>query len=129
LHGGQMQNTEEIENFPGFEHILGPELSEKMFSHSKKFGAEYAYGEVKEIVLDGNLRIVKTGSKDYIAKTIIITTGAKPRYLGVDGERELAGRGVSYCAVCDGAFFKNKDLIVVGGGDSAVEEAQYLTKF
>jgi len=127
--GGQMANTEDVENYPGFDHILGPELSTKMFDHAKKFGAEYAYGDIKEVI-DGNpFKIVKTSSKEYKALTIIITTGAEYRKMGVPGESQLTGRGVSYCAVCDGAFFKGKDLVVVGGGDSAVEEGVYLTRF
>lgn len=127
--GGQMANTEEVENYPGFDHILGPELSTKMFEHAKKFGAEYGYGDVKEIIDEGEFKIVKTGSKDYKARAVIVTTGAEYKKLGVPGEKELGGRGVSYCAVCDGAFFKGKELVVVGGGDSAVEEAVYLTRF
>ena len=129
IPGGQMANTEEIENYPGYESILGPELANKMLDHAKKFGTEYAYGDVKEIVEDGHFKVVKTGNGDYRAKAVIIATGAKPRLLGVPGEKELAGRGVSYCAVCDGAFFKNKELVVIGGGDSAVEEAVFLTKY
>jgi thioredoxin reductase (NADPH) len=127
--GGQMANTEDVENYPGFDHILGPELSNKMFEHAKKFGAEYEYGDVKEIVDEGEYKIVKTGNKEYKARAVIIATGAEYKKLGVPGEKELGGRGVSYCAVCDGAFFKGKDLIVVGGGDSAVEEGVYLTRF
>jgi thioredoxin reductase (NADPH) len=127
--GGQMANTEEVENYPGFDHILGPDLSNKMFDHSKKFGAEYAYGDIKEIVDGEEFKIVKTGSKEFKARAVIITTGAEYKKIGVPGEKELGGRGVSYCAVCDGAFFKGKDLVVVGGGDSAVEEGVYLTRF
>ncbi|MDT9026379.1 MULTISPECIES: thioredoxin-disulfide reductase [Rossellomorea] len=127
--GGQMANTEEVENYPGFDHILGPDLSNKMFDHAKKFGAEYAYGDIKEIVDGEEFKIVKTGSKEFKARAVIITTGAEYKKIGVPGEKELGGRGVSYCAVCDGAFFKGKDLVVVGGGDSAVEEGVYLTRF
>lgn len=129
IPGGQMANTEEIENYPGFETILGPELSTKMFEHAKKFGAEYAYGDVSEIIDGEDYKIIKAGAKEYKARAIIIATGAEYKKLGVPGENELGGRGVSYCAVCDGAFFKGKDLIVVGGGDSAVEEGVYLTRF
>lgn len=129
IPGGQMANTEEIENYPGFESILGPELSTKMFEHAKKFGAEYAYGDVSEIIDGEEYKIIKAGAKEYKARAIIIATGAEYKKLGVPGENELGGRGVSYCAVCDGAFFKGKDLIVVGGGDSAVEEGVYLTRF
>ncbi|WEG16509.1 thioredoxin-disulfide reductase [Alkalihalophilus pseudofirmus] len=127
--GGQMANTEDVENYPGFDHILGPELSTKMFEHAKKFGAEYGYGDVKEIIDEGHYKIVKAGSKEYKARSVIVATGAEYKKLGIPGEKELSGRGVSYCAVCDGAFFKGKELVVVGGGDSAVEEAVYLTRF
>ncbi|KIL49990.1 thioredoxin-disulfide reductase [Jeotgalibacillus soli] len=127
--GGQMANTEDVENYPGFDHILGPDLSNKMFEHAKKFGAEYAYGDVKEIIDGKNYKTIKTGSKEFKARSIILSTGAEYKKLGVPGEKELGGRGVSYCAVCDGAFFKQKNLVVVGGGDSAVEEGVYLTRF
>ena len=127
--GGQMANTEEVENYPGFETILGPELSTKMFDHAKKFGAEYAYGDVKEIVDGEEYKTIKAGSKEYKARAIIISSGAEYKKIGVPGEKELGGRGVSYCAVCDGAFFKGKELFVIGGGDSAVEEGVYLTRF
>lgn len=127
--GGQMANTEEVENYPGYESILGPELSTKMFEHAKKFGAEYAYGDVKEIIDGKEYKTLVVGDKQYKAHAIIIATGAEHRKLNVPGEAELSGRGVSYCAVCDGAFFRGKELVVVGGGDSAVEEAIYLTRF
>ncbi|MFS8630702.1 MAG: thioredoxin-disulfide reductase, partial [Bacillales bacterium] len=129
IPGGQMANTEEIENYPGFESILGPELSTKMFEHAKKFGAEYAYGEVKEIIDGEAYKTVVVGDKQYKGRAVIIATGAEYKKLGVPGEAELGGRGVSYCAVCDGAFFKGKNLVVVGGGDSAVEEGVYLPRF
>jgi thioredoxin reductase (NADPH) len=129
IPGGQMANTEDVENYPGYEHILGPELSTKMFEHAKKFGAEYAYGEVKEIIDGEEYKTIVAGNKQYKARAVIIATGAEYKKLGVPGENELGGRGVSYCAVCDGAFFKGKDLVVVGGGDSAVEEGVYLTRF
>ncbi|GED33208.1 thioredoxin-disulfide reductase [Brevibacillus centrosporus] len=129
IPGGQMANTEEIENYPGFSSILGPDLSTKMFEHAQQFGAEYAYGEIKEIRDEAPYKRVVTGDKEYLAKSVIIATGAEHRLLGAPGEKELSGRGVSYCAVCDGAFFRNKELVVVGGGDSAVEEAVFLTRF
>ncbi len=129
MPGGQMANTEEVENYPGFETILGPELSTKMFDHAKKFGAEYAYGDVKEIIDGEEYKTIVAGSKEYKARAIIISSGAEYKKIGVPGEKELGGRGVSYCAVCDGAFFKNKELFVIGGGDSAVEEGVYLTRF
>ncbi|MCM3567452.1 thioredoxin-disulfide reductase [Neobacillus mesonae] len=129
MPGGQMANTEEVENYPGFESILGPDLSTKMFEHAKKFGAEYAYGDIKGIEDHGDYKVVTAGSKQYKAYSIIISTGAEYKKIGVPGEQELGGRGVSYCAVCDGAFFKGKELYVIGGGDSAVEEGVYLTRF
>ncbi|WP_155590075.1 thioredoxin-disulfide reductase [Lysinibacillus cavernae] len=129
IPGGQMANTEEVENYPGFDTILGPELSTKMFEHAKKFGAEYAYGDVSEIIDGEDYKTIKSGAKEYKTRAIIITTGAEYKKMGVPGEKELGGRGVSYCAVCDGAFFKQKNLVVVGGGDSAVEEGVYLTRF
>lgn len=129
IPGGQMANTEEIENYPGFETILGPDLSTKMFEHAKAFGAEYAYGDVTEIIDEGNFKTIKSGNKEYKARSIIITTGAEYKKMGIPGEQELTGRGVSYCAVCDGAFFKKKQIVVIGGGDSAVEEGGYLTRF
>ncbi len=127
--GGQMANTEEVENYPGYDHILGPELSAKMFDHAKKFGAEYAYGDIKEIIDGKEYKTVVAGKKEFKARAVIIATGAEYKKIGVPGEKELGGRGVSYCAVCDGAFFKGKELVVVGGGDSAVEEGVYLTRF
>lgn len=129
MPGGQMANTEAIENYPGYESILGPELSTKMFEHAKKFGAEYAYGDVQKIEDGKEYKRVITSNGEYKARSIIIATGARHKKLGVPGEQELSGRGVSYCAVCDGAFFKDRELVVVGGGDSAVEEALYLTRF
>ncbi|MEC1523476.1 thioredoxin-disulfide reductase [Neobacillus niacini] len=129
MPGGQMANTEDVENYPGFESILGPDLSTKMFEHAKKFGAEYAYGDIKEIIDNGDVKTVIAGSKQYKAYSVIISAGAEYKKVGVPGEKELSGRGVSYCAVCDGAFFKGKELYVIGGGDSAVEEGVYLTRF
>ncbi|MET3576712.1 thioredoxin-disulfide reductase [Bhargavaea ullalensis] len=129
IPGGQMANTEEIENYPGFDSILGPDLSNKMFEHAKKFGAEYAYGDVQEIRDGEEYKTIIAGGKEYKTRAIIITTGAEYKKMGIPGETELGGRGVSYCAVCDGAFFRGKELVVVGGGDSAVEEGAYLTRF
>ena len=127
--GGQMNNTSDIENYPGFESISGPELSMKMFEPLEKLGVENLYGIVSGIEDRGNYKVVKTGDEEYQTKTVIIATGAKHRHIGVAGEEEYNSRGVSYCAVCDGAFFRNQDLLVVGGGDSAVEEGIYLTRF
>ena len=127
--GGQMATTEDIENYPGFDHILGPDLSTKMFDHARKFGADYAYGDVTDIVDGEEYKTIFVGKKEYKARTIIISTGAEYKKMGIPGEEELTGRGVSYCAVCDGAFFRQKEIIVIGGGDSAVEEGAYLTRF
>lgn len=127
--GGQMNNTSEIENYPGYEHISGPELSMKMYEPLEKFNVEHIYGIVENIESDGLVKRVITEDETYEAKTVVIATGAKYRLLGTPGEEEYTSRGVSYCAVCDGAFFRNQDLLVVGCGDSAVEEAIYLTQF
>lgn len=127
--GGQMTKTEEIENYPGYETILGPDLSHKMFEHSKKFDADYVRGDIKEIIDGYPLKTVVLKDKAYQAKSIIVATGAKHRCMGIPGESEFSGYGVSYCAVCDGAFFDEQELVVVGGGDSAVEEAMFLTRF
>lgn len=129
IPGGQMANTEDIENFPGFDHILGPDLSNKMFEHSKKFGAEYQYGDVQRVEDGYPYKKVITSNREYVTKSVIVATGSSYRKLGIPGEDRLSGRGVSWCAVCDGAFFKEKELVVIGGGDSAVEEANYLTRF
>lgn len=127
--GGQMANTEDIENYPGFTNILGPDLSAKMFDHARTFGADYAYGDVTGVTDGEEFKVISCGDTTYKARAIIITTGAEYRKMGIPGEDELTGRGVSYCAVCDGAFFKGKELVVVGGGDSAVEEGAFLTRF
>ena len=129
MPGGQMANTEEVENFPGFEMVTGPDLSTKMFEHAKKFGAKYQYGDIKSVEDKGDYKVVDLGNSQITAHVVIITTGAEYKKIGVPGEQELGGRGVSYCAVCDGAFFKGKKLFVIGGGDSAVEEDTFLTKF
>ncbi|PFN23846.1 thioredoxin-disulfide reductase [Bacillus cereus] len=129
IPGGQMANTEDVENYPGYESILGPDLSNKMFEHAKKFGAEYAYGDVKEVIDGKEYKTIIAGKKEYKTRAIIVASGAEYKKIGVPGEAELGGRGVSYCAVCDGAFFKEKELVVIGGGDSAVEEGVFLTRF
>lgn len=128
IYGGQMNNTAEVENYPGFKSILGPDLAEKMYQGATQFGAEYAYGSVEKVEVNGDLKQVITDSETYEAPVVIIATGSQYRKLGVKGEAEYAGRGVSYCAVCDGAFFKDQPLAVIGGGDSAVEEGVYLAK-
>lgn len=128
IYGGQMNNIAEVENYPGFKSILGPDLAEKMYQGAIQFGAEYAYGSVEKVEVNGDLKQVITDSETYEAPVVIIATGSQYRKLGVEGEAEYAGRGVSYCAVCDGAFFKDQPLAVIGGGDSAVEEGVYLAK-
>lgn len=127
VYGGNMNNTAEIENYPGFESIMGPELGEKMYKTAMNAGVEFVYGNVQGIKNAKNLtKIVKTDTKDFEAKVVIIATGANNRKLDIPGEEQYSGRGVSYCAVCDGAFFKDEDVAVVGGGDSAVSEGLYL---
>lgn len=127
--GGQMNNTSDIENYPGYDLISGPELSMKMHEPLEKFGVENLYGIVTAVEDHGNFKKVLTDDNSYETKTVIIATGAKHRPLAVAGEEAYNSRGVSYCAVCDGAFFRGQDLLVVGGGDSAVEEALFLTRF
>lgn len=129
IPGGQMNNTAEVENYPGFDSILGPDLALKMYDGINQFGVEHGYGNVVEVKDHQDYKEVITDDATYEAKVVIIATGCEHRNLEVPGEVEYSGRGVSYCAVCDGAFFRNKKLIVVGGGDSAVEEAIYLTQF
>lgn len=130
IPGGQMMNTSDIENYPGFEMITGQELSTKMFQQAQQLGVSYQYGDVQSIQkeVDGSFSL-KVGEKIFKTKTVIIGSGATPKYLGTEGEKTFAGMGVSYCAICDGAFFREKKVVVVGGGDSAVEEAMYLTKY
>ncbi|MBP7690682.1 MAG: thioredoxin-disulfide reductase [Anaerolineales bacterium] len=128
--GGQIAITSDVENFPGFDNILGPDLTEKMKAQAEKFGARIEYDEVTEVdFTHGRPFQLKTYSQTYTADAVVITTGASARRLGIPGEDTLIGKGVSYCATCDGFFFKNKDVLVVGGGDSAVQEALFLTKF
>ena len=129
LPGGQMNNTSDIENYPGYANISGPELAEKMFEPLENLGVEHLYGFVKNIEDHGDVKKVITDDEEFETRTVIVATGSKHRLLGVPGEEELNSRGVSYCAVCDGAFFRDQDLLVVGGGDSAVEEAIFLTRF
>lgn len=124
--GGQMLSTAEIENYTGYENITGPDLSEKMFEHSKKFGTDFVFGEIKKVKIENNIKILEISGKTYKAKSIIIATGTQARLLGIEGEKEFTSKGVSYCAVCDGAFFKGKNVVVIGGGDSAIEESLYL---
>lgn len=131
MPGGELLNTELIEDYPGFESILGRDLAVKMTDHAKKFGANIVTDTVESIrrVEDGMFEVVTQLDKTLRAPSVILTAGGSPNKLGVSGEAEYAGRGVSYCAVCDGAFFKGEVLGVVGGGDAAVEEADYLTRY
>ncbi|WP_076460611.1 thioredoxin-disulfide reductase [Limosilactobacillus caccae] len=127
VYGGQMNNTDDVENYPGFTSIKGPELGEKMYQSAVNAGVEFVYGDVQQVTVgDDQLKTVKTDSDELVAPAVIIATGSTNRKLGVPGEEEFSGKGVSYCAVCDGAFFKNKDVTVVGGGDSAISEGLYL---
>ncbi|WEE36581.1 thioredoxin-disulfide reductase [Lactiplantibacillus paraplantarum] len=128
IYGGQMNNTAAIENYPGFKSILGPDLAKDMYESATQFGAEYAYGSVESVEDHGDVKIVTTDSDTFEAKALVIGTGSEYRKLGVPGEDTYGGRGVSYCAVCDGAFFRNKHVVVIGGGDSAIEEGAYLTQ-
>ncbi len=128
--GGQIVITAEIDNYPGsLPHESGPSLIGRMVEQAQRFGAEKVYDTVVEANLTGDVKRVKCKKGEYAARTIIIASGAHPRPIGCEGERELIGKGVSYCATCDGAFFEDMDIYVVGGGDTAVEEAIYLTKF
>jgi len=129
LPGGQIANTADVEDYPGFEHISGPELSKKFEDHARKFGLEIVSDDVEEISTDGDIKVVKCADRTYTAKTVILSTGGSPNKLKVPGEEEFSGRGVSYCAICDGAFFKDQIICVAGGGDAAVEEGMFLTKY
>lgn len=129
--GGQLTTTTEVENFPGFpEGIMGPELMERTRKQAERFGTEFIFDQVQDISLKGPIKKISlSGGQELQAHALIIATGAAPKFIGIEAEKKLMGRGVSTCATCDGAFFKNSDLIVVGGGDSALEEANFLTKF
>lgn len=128
--GGQISLTDDVENYPGFpEGVTGPEIAMKMEEQAKKYGTEIITDEIKGLEEKDGKFILKASSKEYYSRTIILASGASPRKVGVSGERELVGKGVSYCATCDGAFFKNKELVVVGGGDSALQEGLFLTRF
>ena len=128
--GGALMNTTEVENYPGFvEGIMGPELMSQMQEQAERFGADIRYEDVTALELEGDVKRITTSDGVYEARTVIISTGSEYRHLGIDGEERLSGHGVSYCATCDGFFFKDQDIVVVGGGDSAMEEATFLTRF
>jgi thioredoxin reductase (NADPH) len=128
--GGQVMTTTKVENYPGFPGgIDGPELVARFQEHCQEFGLEVATGEVQKLIDKGDHKLVIVDGEEYRARAVIVTTGAEPRKLGIPGENELIGRGVSYCATCDGAFFRDVPVAVVGGGDTAAEEALFLTRF
>ena len=128
--GGALMNTTEVENYPGFvKGIMGPELMTQMQEQAERFGADIRYEDVTALELEGDVKRITTSDDVYEARTVIISTGSEYRHLGIDGEERLSGHGVSYCATCDGFFFKDQDIVVVGGGDSAMEEATFLTRF
>ena len=128
--GGALMQTTDVENFPGFpDGIMGPDLMEELRKQAERFGAEVLYDDAVSVDLTASPKVVKTDSETYLAKAVIIATGSKYKELGVPGEKELSGHGVSWCATCDGFFFREHDIAVVGGGDSALEEALFLTRF
>lgn len=130
IPGGELVNTADVENYPGFKNIQGPDLANEMYEGAMQFGVAHEFGTVTKVTPNEGAHLLETDmGKTYQAKAIIIATGSVHRKLGVPGEDKYSGRGVSYCAVCDGAFFRDKDLRVIGGGDSAVEEGTYLTQF
>ena len=129
-YGGELMNTTEVENYPGFQKgIMAPELMEEMRAQSIRFGADLRMEVVDSVELEGDIKKLHVGDEVFEARTVILATGAAPRHLGIPGEEELSGRGVSTCATCDGFFFKGHNIAVIGGGDSAMEEATFLTKF
>ncbi|WP_041684891.1 thioredoxin-disulfide reductase [Renibacterium salmoninarum] len=129
--GGELMNTTDVENFPGFpEGVMGPDLMDNLQQQAERFGTQIEYDDVTEVSLDGEIKTVRTGAgQSYSARSVIVSTGSAYRELGLDDEKRLSGHGVSWCATCDGFFFKDKDIVVVGGGDSAMEEATFLTRF
>ena len=128
--GGALMNTTEVENFPGFpDGVLGPELMDSIRKQAERFGATLRPEDVTEVDLAANPKVIKVGEDTYLAKTVIIATGSRYRELDVPGEKRLSGHGVSWCATCDGFFFRDTDIAVIGGGDSAMEEATFLTRF
>lgn len=130
MPGGQVISTDFIENYPGFEDgVGGIDLMQRMEKQARRFGLQVLTGTVQAIDLESNPKKITASGKEYFAKAVVIATGTTPRLLGIPGEKELKGRGVSYCATCDGPFFKDKDIVVIGGGSSGVQESLYLTRF
>lgn len=129
MYGGQLNNTLEVENYIGVGKVSGMDLAESMYQQIEELGVEYKYGDILEITKIDNVFKVTTDVEDYQASSVVIATGTEHRKLGVQGELEYSGKGVSYCAICDGAFFKDGKIVVVGGGDSALEEGEYLTNY
>ncbi|KXO16957.1 thioredoxin-disulfide reductase [Peptoniphilus sp. GNH] len=129
VEGGQISGTAEVENYPGIEFIDGMSLGSVMKDQAVKFGAEFEYATVEQVDLDGKVKKVMTDGETFETKTIIIASGAEPRQMGVAGEKEFKGRGISYCATCDAAFYQDLPVYVIGGGDSAVDEALFIAKF
>jgi thioredoxin reductase (NADPH) len=128
--GGALMNTTDVENFPGFpDGILGPDLMDQLRKQAERFGAELTADDVTEVDLKANPKVVRAGEDTFLAKSVIIASGSSYRELGVAGEKRLSGHGVSWCATCDGFFFREQDIAVIGGGDSAMEEATFLTRF
>ena len=126
--GGQIVNTYEVENYTGIKYILGTDLVTKIEEHIKNFEIDFKREEVKEILFEGNAKIVKTKKNEYRSKTIILTMGSNPRYLNITGEEQFKARGVSYCATCDGALYRKQNVVVIGGGNTAVEDAIFLSR-
>jgi thioredoxin reductase (NADPH) len=129
--GGQLQNTTDVENYPGYpEGVMGPEMMNEFRNQAERFGSRYITDDATELELnDGEIQTVRVGKDEYKARAVILSMGAEPKRLGIPGEIELGGRGVSTCGVCDGAFFKGEDVVVIGGGDSAMEDSIFVSKF
>ncbi|MCU1595618.1 MAG: thioredoxin reductase [Frankiales bacterium] len=128
--GGALMNTTDVENFPGFpDGVMGPDLMDKLRSQAERFGTQFVTDDVTSVDLTVSPKVVKVGDQSYLAETVVLALGSAYRELGIPGEKELSGHGVSWCATCDGFFFREQDIVVVGGGDSALEEATFLTRF
>ena len=127
IPGGQITKSSSVKNYPGFKEISGPDLAQNIYEQIKEINVEYKNLEVLQITIEDDLKVIKTNKGDFTAKTIIVATGRTPKRLKIKNEEELIGKGISYCALCDGNFFKNKDVVVIGGSNSALEEASYLS--